>query len=89
MVVGIKTDIVTVKDPPAAFKVQNAVFKLLDSKKVTPVTFEPVYEGLREVSRGLQDLEGRKTWGKAVIRVRDNKGGVIGGDSSGSVKAKL
>jgi NADPH2:quinone reductase len=78
-----------VKDPPAAFKVQNAVFKLLDSKKVTPVTFEPVYEGLDKVSQGLQDLEGRKTWGKAVIRVRDQQGKVVGGASERGVKAKL
>jgi NADPH2:quinone reductase len=58
----------------------------LQSKKVTPVTFEPIYEGLGQVSRGLSDLEGRKTWGKAVIRVRDQKGQVI--DEAG-VKAKL
>jgi hypothetical protein len=33
-----------------------------------------VYDGLDDVTQALADLEGRKTWGKAVIRVRRDPG---------------
>lgn len=67
---------------------QKQVFNLLASKKLTPVTFEPVYEGLEQVPRGLVDIDERRTWGKGVVRVRDDQGGVVDGDK-GNGKAKL
>jgi NADPH2:quinone reductase len=47
---------------------------LLSSGKVVPILYEPVYDGLESVTQALADLEGRKTWGKAVIRVRREQG---------------
>jgi NADPH2:quinone reductase len=47
---------------------------LLSSGKVVPILYEPVYDGLDDVTQALADLEGRKTWGKAVIRVRRDPG---------------
>ena len=51
-------------------QVVAAVLDLLSSGKVVPVIYDPIYEGLESVGRGLSDLEGRKTWGKAVVRIR-------------------
>lgn len=78
----------TVKDPKRAFEIQHAVAKLLADRKLDPVTYEPIYEGLESVSRGLGDIEGRKTWGKGVVRVRRDDGGVVKGEEEG-VKARL
>ncbi|GFZ44113.1 hypothetical protein JCM24511_01834 [Saitozyma sp. JCM 24511] len=62
------------KDPPRAKQVLNEVMSLLSSGKVVPILYEPVYDGLESVTQALADLEGRKTWGKAVIRVRREQG---------------
>jgi hypothetical protein len=78
----------TVKDPRRAFEIQHAVAKLLSDGKLSPVTFEPIYEGLDSVSRGLGDIETRKTWGKAVVRVRNEQGDVILAKQPGE-RAKL
>ena len=75
-----------VKDPKRAFEIQHAVAKLLADKKLDPVTFEPIYEGLESVSRGLADIEGRRTWGKAVARVRNDKGEVVVGKQEARAK---
>jgi NADPH:quinone reductase-like Zn-dependent oxidoreductase len=64
----------TGKDPPRAKQVLNEVMSLLSSGKVVPILYEPVYDGLDDVTQALADLEGRKTWGKAVIRVRRDPG---------------
>lgn len=43
---------------------------MLQSGKVTPVTYSEVYP-LERLSDGLVALENRRTWGKAVVRVKD------------------
>jgi NADPH2:quinone reductase len=43
---------------------------MLQSGKVIPVTYPEVYP-LERLTEGLVALENRKTWGKAVVRVRD------------------
>lgn len=43
---------------------------LFNEKKLIPSVFDKVYDGLEQVGQGLDDLEKRKTWGKAVVRVR-------------------
>ena len=43
---------------------------ILQSGKVTPVIYHEVYP-LERVSEGLVALENRQTWGKVVVRVRD------------------
>lgn len=40
-----------------------------------------ILQGLETVGEGLGDLEARKTWGKAVIRVRDESGNVLTGST--------
>ena len=44
--------------------------RLFKEKKLDPAVFDKVYDGLEYVSEGLDDLEKRKTWGKAIVRVR-------------------
>lgn len=43
---------------------------MLTTKRVTPVVYTQTYT-LDTVVQGLDDLEQRKTWGKAIVRVRD------------------
>jgi NADPH2:quinone reductase len=62
-------------------QVVSEVLDLLSEKKLKPVIYEPIYEGLEGVSKGLADLEGRKIWGKGVVRIR--------GDQAEGGKAKL
>lgn len=50
-------------------KVWEALFKLLEAKKITPFVYDKIYQGLESVSAGLQDLADRKTWGKVVVKV--------------------
>jgi NADPH2:quinone reductase len=59
----------------------------LADKQLDPVTFEPIYHGLDSVSSGLVDIEKRKTWGKAVVRVRNEGGEVV--VNKGESRAKL
>jgi NADPH2:quinone reductase len=70
------------KDPQRAQQVIKEVLQLLGSGKILPAIYEPVYEGLEQVGKGLDDLDKRKTWGRAVVRVRK-------GDGDGKAKAKL
>lgn len=58
------------RDPQHAVQVVSEVLGLLSSGKLKPILYEKVYNGLETVSEALQDLEGRKTWGKGVIRIR-------------------
>lgn len=48
--------------------------ELVTSKKIDPVVYEPIYEGLEGTKQGLLDLELRKVWGKAIVRVRRDEG---------------
>ncbi|KAK4685609.1 NADPH:quinone reductase, partial [Tremellales sp. Uapishka_1] len=61
------------KDPPRVAKVVKEVLGLIASGKLVPQVYDPVYVGLEEVPKGLQELEGRKTWGKAVVRIREDR----------------
>jgi len=50
------------------------VLQLIESDRLKPVIYEPLYDGLETVSGALADLDARRTWGKAVIRVRGAEG---------------
>lgn len=63
---------VSAKDIQHAFQVVMEVLDLLSTGKLKPILYDKTYDGLEKVSEGLQDLENRKTWGKGVIRVRQN-----------------
>ncbi|WWD17442.1 hypothetical protein CI109_101883 [Kwoniella shandongensis] len=77
-----------VKDPASVFRVTFAVLDLLSSGKVKPVLYDKMYKGLETVSEGLGDIEQRKVWGKAVVRIRDGAGSK-GSDEDEKVRAKL
>jgi len=49
-----------------------ALLELIAQGRLKPAVFEKIYEGLESVPQGLKDLAERKTWGKAVVRVRPN-----------------
>ncbi|CAO1636344.1 unnamed protein product [Parajaminaea phylloscopi] len=48
----------------------NSLLELFAQKKIKPTVFEKIYQGLESLPEGLKDLAERKTWGKAVVRVR-------------------
>jgi NADPH:quinone reductase len=48
----------------------HSISSILQSGKVTPVIYPQVYP-LERLGEGLVDLENRKTWGKVVVRVKD------------------
>jgi NADPH:quinone reductase len=55
--------------------------RLLSSGKVSPVVWNKIYP-FEQLTDGLVALEQRKTWGKAVVHVRDS-------DETVTTKAKL
>jgi NADPH2:quinone reductase len=69
-VVGLFWGATAQKDPKRFKQVITDVLGLIAAGKLTPYTYEPVYRGLEQVPKGLQDIEERKTWGKAIIRVK-------------------
>lgn len=60
----------TARDPKRYAEVIREVLGLISSGRLVPTVFEPSYDGLKSVPQGLLDIEARKTWGKAVIRVK-------------------
>ncbi|KAH8119400.1 alcohol dehydrogenase [Phellopilus nigrolimitatus] len=60
--------------------VWKELLKLFESERVKPVVYSEVYP-LENLVDGLRALEERRTWGKAVIRVRE--------DAESTVRAKL
>lgn len=69
-IVGLHWGATALKDPKRYFEVIDEVMKMISSGRLIPQVYDPVYEGLEQVTTGLKDLEDRKTWGKAVVRVR-------------------
>lgn len=49
----------------------NALLDMLKKKTIKATVFDRIYKGLEELPQGLEDLSQRRTWGKAVVRVRD------------------
>lgn len=52
----------------------NALLEMFEQKRIKPTVFSRVYQGLEELPQGLMDLSERKTWGKAVVRIREDAG---------------
>ena len=63
-------EIPTVKNPKRVREVWAELFALIASRQLKPLVYDGRYT-LGTLTRGLQDLEDRKTWGKVVVRVRD------------------
>ncbi|EPT04976.1 NAD-binding protein [Fomitopsis schrenkii] len=73
-IVGIHWGAYAKFEPQHIFEVHKAINGLLASGRVKPVVYTEVLP-LERVADGLHLLEQRKTWGKAVVRVRDEISG--------------
>ncbi|KAF9566754.1 alcohol dehydrogenase [Agrocybe pediades] len=58
------------KEPPRVPVVWHDILSMIGSGRVKPVIFSEVYK-LDRIVDGLAAIETRKTWGKAVVRVRE------------------
>lgn len=73
-VLGVRGGETSVRDPKRYARTIEACFDMVAGGKVTPVLHERIYEGLGELAEGLGDLETRKVFGKAVVRIRKADG---------------
>ncbi|KAK0195588.1 alcohol dehydrogenase [Armillaria mellea] len=69
-VVGTHWGAYTTQEPGYIPTVWKAVLDLLASGRVNPVNYTKVYT-LETIRDGLAALENRKTWGKAIVKVKD------------------
>jgi len=69
-ITGIHWGAYAIKEPGHIPSVYKAILSMLESGKVTPIIYPEVYP-LERLSEGLAALENRKTWGKVVVRVKD------------------
>lgn len=69
-IVGLHWGATATKDTKRYYQVLDEVMQMISSGRLVPQVYDPIYEGLDKVVPGLRDLEDRKTWGKAVVRVR-------------------
>ena len=58
----------TVHNPERVAEAWKELLELFSSGRLKPVVYSGKYT-LETLTQGLQDLEKRKTWGKAVVRV--------------------
>jgi NADPH:quinone reductase-like Zn-dependent oxidoreductase len=58
------------KDPKRVSEVWTELLALFASGRLQPVVYDGHYT-LETLTQGLQDLEDRKTWGKAVVHIRE------------------
>jgi NADPH:quinone reductase-like Zn-dependent oxidoreductase len=59
------------KDPQRIKDVWDGFMNLVENRKVRPVIYKETYEGLGSVSRALKDARTHKTWGRAVLSIRE------------------
>lgn len=64
-------------------EVWAALLQLVREGQLRPVIFEKIYKGLESLPEGLKALGSRGTWGKAVLRIKDDD------SQAGSRSAKL
>ncbi len=57
-------------NPERVQETWKELFELLASGRLKPVVYSGNYT-LETLTHGLQDLENRKTWGKAVVRLQE------------------
>lgn len=68
-IVGIHWGAYSRFEPDNIPNIWKDIFALFESGKVKPNVYEQVW-GLEDLAKGLEALEKRKTWGKAVVRIR-------------------
>ncbi|KAH9839446.1 alcohol dehydrogenase [Rhodofomes roseus] len=73
-IVGIHWGAYSIHELQRISVVHKAINDLLSSGRAKPVVYPQVFP-LERLSDGLQLLEQRKTWGKVVVRMRDEKSG--------------
>jgi len=73
-VVGIHWGAYSIHEPQHIPEVHRAINDLLSSGRVKPVVYTEVFP-LERLADGLHLLEQRRTWGKVVVRIRDEKSG--------------
>jgi len=49
----------------------DGFMKFVDNGSIKPVIFKDKYDGLSSIPRALEDLKGRRTWGRAVLTIND------------------
>ncbi|TDL26269.1 alcohol dehydrogenase [Rickenella mellea] len=80
-IVGIHWGAYTKFEPQHIPIVWKALIELFESDRVKPVTYSEVFP-LENLAAGLDAIEKRKTWGKAIVRIREE-------DGSATERAKL
>jgi len=70
-IVGIYWGRYNSMEPERVKQVWEELFALIESGKLRPVVYSEIWP-LERVADGLVALEKRKTWGKAVVRVRED-----------------
>jgi len=69
-IIGIFWGSYSKNNPQRALETWAELLELFGSGRLKPVVYSGKYT-LETLTQGLQDLENRKTWGKAVVRVRE------------------
>jgi len=69
-ILGLHWGAYTIKEPEHVSVVWKALLGLFASRRIQPVVYSEIYP-LEKVAEGLGALERRETWGKAVIRVKE------------------
>ncbi|EJD02968.1 alcohol dehydrogenase [Fomitiporia mediterranea MF3/22] len=62
-------------EPARVPVVWRELISLFESGRVKPVVYSEIYD-LTNLAAGLRAIEERKTWGKAIVRVREDDGSV-------------
>ncbi|KAF9049755.1 hypothetical protein BJ165DRAFT_1342503 [Panaeolus papilionaceus] len=70
--VGLHWGAYTLKEPSRIPVVWQNILSMFASGQVQPVIYEEIFT-LEGLVKGLEALEKRETWGKAIVRVRDEK----------------
>ena len=74
-VVGLHWGAYVQYQPQTIVRVWEGLFGLIGAGKFKSTVFEERFDGLKDVGRALAYLEGKKTWGKAVVDVEEDGGG--------------
>jgi len=57
--------------PEETEAIWDEFMRFVDNGSIKPVVFKKKYDGLSSISRALEDLKGRKTWGRAVLSINE------------------
>ncbi|KAJ8587453.1 NAD(P)-binding protein [Rhizopogon salebrosus TDB-379] len=75
-VMGLHWGLYTHKQPSRIPVVWKELLELLASGRVKPVIYDRIFS-LNEVTIGLDALEKRETWGKVIVRIKDEEQSVV------------